>query len=274
MDDISYTAQWTAAARALESERTDGLFRDAYAKSLAEPRGFELLDRYRGAAVGDFIAVRTRYIDDALASVLRQTGIRQVVLLAGGMDARTHRLDWPDDAPTVYEVDHGPLLDEKQARLSALGATPKVPTVAVRADLAGDWVAALKSAGFDPAERTLWIAEGLLFFLTEEQVGRLLDTVLGACPPGSRLVVDMTSRTLLRHPLTQPFLRSLREDGTPWQFGTDEPEAFLARHGWTVQDVKQPGEPGAGAGRWPYGVAPREVGGVPRNWLVSAVTAE
>ena len=30
MDDISYTAQWTAAARALESERPDGLFRDNF----------------------------------------------------------------------------------------------------------------------------------------------------------------------------------------------------------------------------------------------------
>ena len=60
MDDISYTAQWTAAARAREAERADGLFTDPYARALAEPRGFELLERYQGAAVSDFIAVRTR----------------------------------------------------------------------------------------------------------------------------------------------------------------------------------------------------------------------
>ncbi|MFH9657372.1 class I SAM-dependent methyltransferase [Streptomyces sp. NPDC017248] len=271
MDDISYTAQWTAAARALESERTDALFRDDYARPLAEPRGFELLDRYQGAAVSDFIAVRTRYMDDALTGVLGRTGIRQVVLLANGMDVRTHRLDWPEGA-TVYEVDHGALLDEKQARLASLAAEPRVPMVPVRADLAGDWLEALKSAGFDPAQRTLWVAEGLVFFLTEEQVGRLLDTVAGACPAESWLIVDMTSATLLRHPMTQPFLRSLREDGTPWQFGTDDPEEFLDGHGWAVRDLKQPGEPGAGAGRWPYAVAPREVRGVPRNWLISAVS--
>lgn len=42
-----------------------------------------------------------------------------------------------------------------------------------------------------------------------------------------------------------------------------------------VEDLKQPGEPGAGEGRWPYEVYPPEVyppevSGVPRNWLVSA----
>jgi methyltransferase (TIGR00027 family) len=269
MDDISYTAQWTAAARALESERTDGMFRDDYARHLAEPRGFELLDRYQGAAVSDFIAVRTRYMDDAITHVLGETDIRQIVLLANGMDARTYRLDWPD-AVTVYEIDHSALLAEKRARLATLGAAPKVAVVPVGVDLAGDWLGELKSAGFDPSQRTLWVAEGLVFFLTEEQVVRLLDTVAGACPADSRLVVDMTSATLLRHPMTQPFLRRLREDGTPWQFGTDAPEEFLAAHGWTVRDLKQPGESGAGEGRWPYPVAPRETRGVPRNWLITA----
>src|SRR4051812_39056872 len=170
MDDISYTAQWTAAARALESERANPMFRDDYARHLAEPRGFELLDRYEGAAVADFIAVRTRYMDDAITRTLAETDIRQIVLLANGMDARTYRLDWPD-AATVYEIDHGALLAEKQARLAKLGAVPRVPAVPVGVDLAGDWLGALKSAGFDSSRRTLWVAEGLVFFLTEEQVG-------------------------------------------------------------------------------------------------------
>jgi methyltransferase (TIGR00027 family) len=273
VDDISYTAQWTAAARALEGDRPDGLFRDEFARHLAEPRGFELLERYQGAAVTDFVAVRTRYIDDAFARILADTGIRQVVLLANGMDVRTYRLDWPAGT-TVFEVDHGPLLDEKHARLAQLAARPRVNAVPIKADLAGDWLEPLKSGGFDPAQRTLWIAEGLLFFLTEEQAGRLLETIAGAAPSGSRLVVDMTSEALLRHPMTQPFLRRLREDGTPWRFGSDDPAAFLRTHGWVAEDLREPGEPGAGAGRWPYPVAPPEARGVPRSWLISAVAAD
>jgi O-methyltransferase involved in polyketide biosynthesis len=110
--------------------------------------------------------------------------------------------------------------------LHQLAAEPRVPTVPVRADLAGDWLEALKPAGPDPARPTVWVAEGLAFFLGEERVARLLETVAGACPAESRPIVDITSATLPRHPMTQPFLRSLCEDGTPWRFGTDEPEEF------------------------------------------------
>ncbi|GHJ11305.1 S-adenosyl-L-methionine-dependent methyltransferase [Micromonospora humidisoli] len=269
MDQISYTAQWTAAARAQETERPDGIVRDEYARQLAEPRGFELLEHYRGAGVVDFVAVRTRYIDDALVRLLAETGIQQVVMLANGMDVRTHRLRWPPGV-TVYEVDHDALLDEKQRRLAELDAEPQVNIVSIGADLAGDWLTVLTSAGFVPDERTLWIAEGLIFFLTEAQAGRLLRGVAGASQPGSRLVLDLASAALLRHPMTQSFLQRLRDDGTPWQFGTDHPAEFLAAHGWTVRDLRQPGEPGAGEGRWPYPVAPREARGVPRSWLVSA----
>jgi hypothetical protein len=109
-----------------------------------------------------------------------------------------------------------------------------------------------------------------LFFLTEDQAGALLGTMADASTWGSRLAVDLTSAALLRHPLTQEFLGALRADGTPWRFGTDDPITFLREHGWIVEDLKQPGEPGAGEGRWPYGVYPAEVSAVPRNWLIGA----
>ncbi|MGH3781374.1 MAG: SAM-dependent methyltransferase [Pseudonocardiaceae bacterium] len=270
MDDISYTAQWTAAARCLETERGGGgLFEDTHARELAGPRGFELLERYQGAGVAEYIAIRTRYMDDAVSTVLAGDPIDQVVLVACGMDTRSYRLRWPDRV-TVYELDHSALLAEKHARLDRLQASAAVDVVEVGADLADDWLPALRGHGFDSSKPGLWVAEGLLFFLTEDQAGALLDTMAAASARGSRLTVDLTSATLLRHPLTQGFLGALRADGTPWRFGTDDPITFLRDHGWAVEDLKQPGEPGAGEGRWPYGVYPAEVSGVPRNWLVGA----
>jgi hypothetical protein len=91
-----------------------------------------------------------------------------------------------------------------------------------------------------------------------------------ASAAGSKLAVDLTSASLLRHPMTQDFLDALRADGTPWRFGTDDPTAFLHDHGWSITDLKQPGEPGVGQGRWPYRVHPTEIAGVPRNWLARA----
>jgi methyltransferase (TIGR00027 family) len=270
MHAVSYTAQWVAAARALETERdADRLFADPYARDLAAPRGFELVDRYAGGGLLSYVAIRTRFLDDTIAAVLADSGITQVVFVAAGMDSRAFRLSWPTGT-VVYEVDHGPLLDEKRRRLDRLRAEPAVDRRPVPADLTRDWLPALTAAGFDAGRPTLWVVEGLLFFLTEEQAAGLLATLGLVSAPGSQLAADLFSAQLLRSPFTRNFLELLREDGTPWQFGTDEPEDFLARHGWKVQDLRQPGEPGAGAGRWPYQVQPRERRGASRQWLVRA----
>lgn len=270
MEDVSYTAQWTAAARAVESERADDpMFHDPYARELAAPRGFELLDKYGGGGLLPFIAIRTKYFDDGITAVLRDTGIQQVVFVAAGMDTRAYRLAWPTGS-TVYEADHTALVNEKRRRLTALGAKPLVERREVPVDLAGDWLPTLYTAGFDRTLPTLWVAEGLMFFLTQEQATGLLDTLGSVSAPGSWLAVDFASTALLRSPFSRTFLKALAEDGTPWLFGTDTPEEFLAASGWKVRDLKEPGESGAGLGRWPYEVQPRDRREVPRSWLTLA----
>ncbi|MEU3448090.1 SAM-dependent methyltransferase [Streptomyces thermolilacinus] len=273
MEPISYTAQWTSAARAVESERSeDRLFTDPYARALSAPRGFELLEKYGGGGLLPFLAIRTRFYDDTIAAVLVETGIRQVVFVAAGMDTRVYRMDWPAGT-VVYEIDHAALMDEKRGRLARLGVTARAERREVAADLTADWGAALSQAGHDPGRRTLWVAEGLLFFLTSEQAGGLLQSLARRSAPGSRLLTDMVNESMLSTPLNQKFLANLRQDGTPWQFGTDEPEEFLSHWGWKAHVVKEPGEPGPGQHRWPYGLRPRERRGVPRSWLVHAETA-
>ncbi|RFU83335.1 SAM-dependent methyltransferase [Streptomyces triticagri] len=269
MHAVSYTAQWMAAARALESERDDALYTDPLARELAAPKGFELIERYEGGGLLPFISIRTKYLDDAISSALADGGIDQVVLIAAGMDTRAFRLDWPEDV-TVYEADHGPLIEEKRRRLDALGAVPRTDRREVPADLTGPWMPELHKAGFDPSRPTLWVAEALTFFLTEEQAGELLRLLAAESAPGSRLAFDILGRALLRSPFSKPFLDQLAADGTPWIFGTDEPEEFVRAHGWKVTDLTEPGEPGAGEGRWPYQVQPRSRRGANRLWLISA----
>lgn len=272
MHAVSYTAQWMAAARALESEREDALYTDPFARRMAEPKGFELIDRYQGGGLLPFISIRTRFLDDAIASVLADSDIRQVVLIAAGMDTRAFRLDWPAGVE-VYEVDHGPLIEEKRRRLDQLGARPRTARHEVGTDLTGQWLPDLEEAGFDRRRPTLWVAEALTFFLTEEQAAGLLRLLASASAPGSRLALDILGRSLLRSPFSKPFLTVLNEDGTPWIFGTDEPEDFVGANGWKVVDLKQPGESGAGEGRWPYEVQPRDRRGASRLWLIQAEIA-
>ncbi|MFD8087103.1 class I SAM-dependent methyltransferase [Kitasatospora sp. NPDC059722] len=272
MHAVSYTAQWMAAARAQESERDDALFTDPLARDLAAPKGFELIERYAGGGLLPFISIRTRYLDDAIRDILAEGGIQQVVLIAAGMDTRAYRLDWPDGTE-LYEVDHGPLITEKRRRLDALGAEPRTDRREVSADLTQDWLPTLEAAGFDRTRPTLWIAEALTFFLTDEQAAGFLRLLASASAPGSRLAFDILGRALLRSPFSKPFLDTLAADGTPWIFGTDEPEEFLTANGWKAVDVSEPGQPGAGQGRWPYDVQPRNRRGANRLWLIRAEIA-
>ncbi|MEV0280392.1 SAM-dependent methyltransferase [Streptomyces sp. NPDC050610] len=269
MEAVSHTSQWTAAARALETERDDALFRDDLARPLASETGFDLLKKYGGGGLADFVSIRTKYLDDAIATHVRDGGIRQVVLIAAGMDARAFRLTWPTDA-VVYEVDHSALFEVKERRLAEVDAKPSVDRRVVGADLTKPWLSSLYEAGFDPEKPTLWVAEALLFFLTDDQVRSLLDLLAEGSAPGSHVALDVLSESLLKNIGTQLFLGALKADGIPWLFGTDDPEGYFALSGWQVNRLNEPGEEGIGKGRWPYEVFPREVPNIPRNWLLHA----
>ncbi|MFF8595904.1 class I SAM-dependent methyltransferase [Streptomyces sp. NPDC015220] len=269
MEAVSRTAQWTAAARALETEREDRLFADPYARTVAGTIGFELLERYAGAGTVPFLAIRTTYLDRAIGSAVHEQGLRQVVFLAGGMDTRYYRLEWPQGV-TVYELDRPALLETKAAMLADEPEPAGRERRTVAVDLTEDWTGPLKEAGWQSERPTLWVVEGLLFFLPEDAVRTLITTLWQNSAPGSVLLGDVISEAALQNPLSRPFMKALEEDGNPWLFGTEEPELLLTSCGWTVREVRQPGEEGADFGRWPYPVPPREVPGVPRSFLFTA----
>ncbi len=261
---VAATARWTAAVRAHESGLPDALFTDPYAADLAGEEGFLLLERYGNPGVKEFIAIRTRYLDEAAAAASGQ-----VVLLAAGLDTRTARLSWRPGT-VVYEVDRPALLEAKEKELAGLGARHGCERASVPADLTGDWPSALRAAGWDPGAPTLWIAEGLLFYLPEADARALVSTVAELSAPGDVLAGDLLSHQSMVSEFSREGLRRLTEDGCPWLFGTDRPEDFLAECGWTPVEVRCPGEPGASFGRWPWEPLPREVEGFPRNFLFTA----
>ncbi|GAA2315900.1 SAM-dependent methyltransferase [Nonomuraea roseoviolacea subsp. roseoviolacea] len=266
MHAVAATARWTAAARAKESRREDAIFTDPYAEQLAGQEGTTLFARYDNPGVGEFIAIRTRYLDDLIG----HGGFGQVVLLAAGMDTRSVRLPWPPGT-VLYEVDQADLLAEKDKRLADLGARHACDRRAVGADLTGDWPRALREAGWDPSAPTLWLAEGLLFYLPEPAARLLLQRVAAAGAPGSVLAGDLLSHQSMVSEFSKEGLRRLTEDGCPWLFGTDEPEEFLSGCGWRVTELRMPGEEGASYGRWPWNPPlPREARGFPQNFLFVA----
>jgi len=60
----------------------------------------------------------------------------------------------------------------------------------VAIDLRQDWPAALCAAGFDPAARTAWLAEGLLMYLPAEAQDRLFTQIGELSAVGSRVSAE------------------------------------------------------------------------------------
>jgi len=203
---VGTTAVMVAAARAAETDRTDPLIRDPYAKLLVSEAGTgvwenmldgSLLDKVEAidpeaAAVfqhmRSYQAVRTHFFDAHFIGAVA-AGIRQVVILASGLDSRAYRLDWPAGT-TVFEIDQPKVLAYKSATLAANGATPSADRHEVPIDLRQDWPAALVDAGFDPKAPTAWLAEGLLMYLPADAQDRLFAQITELSAPGSRIAAE------------------------------------------------------------------------------------
>jgi methyltransferase (TIGR00027 family) len=196
---VGATATMVAAGRAAASKDPDPLIDDPFAEPLVRAVGLDFFTRMldgdidlsmipngsteRVQAMIDGMAVRTKFFDDyLLASVA--TGVRQVVILAAGLDARAYRLAWPPGT-VVYEIDQPDVIEFKTRTLAGIGATPTAERRTVGIDLRDDWPAALRAAGFDPGAPTAWLAEGLLIYLPPEAQDRLFDTITTLSPAGS-----------------------------------------------------------------------------------------
>ena len=203
---VGSTAVMVAAARAAETAKDDPLIRDPFAKDLVAGAGtgvwdFMLNDEFAAtiadldaevAAVfehmGNYQAVRTHFFDEFFADAV-EAGIRQIVILASGLDSRAYRLPWPTGT-VVFEIDQPKVLEYKAARMAEHGALPSAQRNAVSIDLRQDWPKALREAGFDADAPTAWLAEGLLMYLPADAQDRLFEQVTTLSAPGSRVAAE------------------------------------------------------------------------------------
>ncbi|MGO9508640.1 MAG: class I SAM-dependent methyltransferase [Mycobacterium sp.] len=279
---VGSTAVMVAAARAVETDQPDALIRDPYAKLLvtnanagvlweamldpAVAAKVEELDAETAAIVRHmrgYQAVRTNFFDTYFADAVA-AGIRQVVILASGLDSRAYRLDWPAGT-TVYEIDQPQVLDYKSTTLADNGVTPSAERRVVPIDLRQDWPAALRAEGFDPATRTAWLAEGLLMYLPGDAQDRLFSLVGELSPAGSRIAAETAASHAdeRREQMRQRFQKVAEEIGLEQTIDVgelmyrDENRAdvaeWLNQHGWRAT-AQNSGDEMRRLDRWVDGV--------------------
>jgi methyltransferase (TIGR00027 family) len=201
---VGATATFVASGRAMATKDPRGLINDPFAEPLVRAVGLDFftkmmdgeldLDAIENAspvrvqAVIDGMAVRTKYFDDYFINAT-DTGVRQVVILASGLDARAYRLPWPDGT-VVYEIDQPQVIEFKTTMFAGIGAEPTATRRTVPIDLRQDWPTALKAAGLDTTAPTAWLAEGLLIYLPPEAQDRLFDNITALSVPGSTIATE------------------------------------------------------------------------------------
>lgn len=205
-----------------------------------------------------FVQQRTEFIDNILFSELENYD--QVVLLGAGFDSRPYLSPLKNSGVEVFEVDREPTQAAKRRALhQARISTDHVRYVHL--DFEKDsLIKKLSEAGYNPSLRTLFLWEGVVYYLTPVAVDMTLLFMTTESGPGSSVVFDYPSREYLEDPpfLLQYALRWLDRIGESWHFGlpTDPPiekraQEFLEKRGWSL-DRREDFGPLHGANR-PFG---------------------
>lgn len=239
--------------RAIETQKPEAerICNDPYARDLigAGPSYYiskwiidvGIYDRMAPGAT-TFIVGRERYIDDFLKSSLKE-GLDQIVILGAGLDTRAYRIPGIEKTK-VFEVDHPASQETKLTRLKKV--IPSLPphVTFIPIDFNTQSLAeCLLKGGYDERGKTLFIWQGVVYFLTTEAVDNTLTFIADHSGPGSAVIFDYFYADVLRDPNRNDIKmmrRAARMTGEEYMFGIErgEAEAFLTQRGFTeVHDM-------------------------------------
>ena len=187
LEGVSETMLVTLYLRAMESQRPDALIRDEKAVELVNRMSYDF-DRVRKIPLSEenklVIILRNRELDRYARGFLARRPDAAVVHIGCGLDSRFDRVDngrveWYDlDLPEVIELRRR-LIGGEGERYHLLG----------RSVLDDEWLEEVNPPDWRPF---LFVAEGVLMYLKEAQVKKLVLTLRHHFP-GSELVFDAYS---------------------------------------------------------------------------------
>jgi methyltransferase (TIGR00027 family) len=228
----SRTAQVVALCRALldrderpEVRRTDGfsqLFLEEATRSILGDPGKRqaLIDQRISRPLYAFFAARCAFVDEAFRRALAE-GRRQIVFLGAGYDTRALRFSADLGDARIFEVDAPRTQGRKQAVLRDAGVAvpPQVRFVAVNFKT-DDFVARLIEAGYDERVATLFIWEGVTYYLPQDTVERTLAQLHARSAPGSAVALDYMTAKADSVSAGEPFLSFVEPQDLPgWLAG-------------------------------------------------------
>lgn len=262
----SRTSIWAASARAVGSRAKDPARRnpDHIADKLMGPQELGLIEGHALAlalqtpdfdvaespeahSAASTLVIRTKFIDERLACMVHE-GATQVVIMGAGWDTRAYRFPELLKNVRVFEIDQPSTQNWKRRRAEEVLGPPPANLTYLQIDFRVQTLAdVLAAAGYDPAQKTMFIWEGVTMYLPEAAVRDTLQW-LSTQAPGSMVVFDFAWQALIdfiayarNNPdklegaakVGMDRLRQIAGWGEPWIFGlpTDKSAEFLAELG-------------------------------------------
>lgn len=140
----------------------------------------------------EYMIARTIYFDRLFLDALQQQ-TPQIVLLGAGYDTRPYRFAGSNQGTSIFELDSPPTQDRKvrclkKARIRTPESVTFVPIDFNRQDLG----VVLERAGYRKDRASLFLWEGVSYYLEAGAVDRTLQFVRGTSGNKSRIVFDYT----------------------------------------------------------------------------------
>ena len=232
--NVSDTALWVAMYRAMESERSDALFYDPYARQLAGERGERIIREIR--MPGWPIVVRTQVLDELILKAVEEEDCDTVLNLAAGLDTRPYRLALPATLRWV-EADLAHMIEYKNTALKDAKCFCRLERHAV--DLAD---ATARRALFTrvgaAADKVLVITEGLLIYMDETRV-RSLAQDLHQQVSFKRWLMDISSPALLAFLARRYKGGMIKNQDVSFKFAPGEGVEFFRPLGWNPAEYHE-----------------------------------
>ena len=139
-----------------------------------------------------YMIARTAYFDRHFVEALKNR-VPQIVLLGAGYDTRAFRFAKLNAATKIFELDAAPTQNRKLKCLKSarLKISPQVKLVPINFN-EESLKDVLAQAGYDPQQKTLFLWEGVSYYLEAEAVSATLEIVHQAQQPESAIVFDYT----------------------------------------------------------------------------------
>lgn len=251
----SKTAEWVCIGRALaHGVLAPTRFYDPTAFELLPEEARRIVEGERSGRVPEGLGPRLRHeylktqaklmvartvaVDDDI----RRAGSEQVVILGAGLDGRAWRMQELAQV-SVFEVDHPDSQREKRERVAKL--QPRSSDIRfVSVDFEHDALdAALAAAGHDETRTTTWVWEGVVMYLTPNDIEATLAVIRKRSAPRSTLIVVYHAPALILRVLGL-FLKRI---GEPLRssFEPAQMRALLARYDFELEADRDVGEVGA-----------------------------